>query len=281
MSRLRWHIWRLRPPLPRCGCFSLTARPRKPLLSFLLPNCRPRFERGEVWSYRDAAHQLVIDPYTKTATLYDAVQGTVIYWSLSASGFSYHETSLPLRLMWRWWLEPRGLWLTHAAAIATEHGAVLVAGPGGMGKSTTALACLNAGLGYLGDDFVLVRIEPVPRVYSLYCSAKVHTANLRNFAPLANRVINPERNPADKAMLMLDHKQGDTLVADAPLRGLFIPHIRSGSTQAYAAGGDGTATVGSGNVFHYTQCESGRDGHNGKTGASTALLSSRAGHRPE
>lgn len=197
---------------------------------FVFPSeeVRARFERGEVWSYRDDGHQLVIDPYSKTATLFDAAAAASWFWTPSAQGFSYHETSFPLRLVWRWWLEPKGIYLTHAAAVANARGAVLVAGPGGTGKSTTALACLAAGLGYVGDDFVLTRAEPSPHVYSLYCSAKMHTAQLRHFARLNNRVINPHRNRDDKALLMLGAQFGDALCMDAPLRALFIPRIRGG-----------------------------------------------------
>jgi hypothetical protein len=45
----------------------------------------------------------------------------------------------------------------HAAGVALEARAVLVAGASGAGKSTIALACVKAGWDFLGDDVVLLR----------------------------------------------------------------------------------------------------------------------------
>ena len=55
-------------------------------------------------------------------------------------------------------LRQRGLFHVHAAGLVRADGrAVLVAGPGGAGKSTLALALLErGGLGYLGDDAVFL-----------------------------------------------------------------------------------------------------------------------------
>ena len=78
----------------------------------------------------------------------------------------------PFRNLLAWWLSGRGLLLAHSAAVSTDDGAVLLVGPSGSGKSSTALACLAAGMGYLGDDYVVV--NPQTRdVWSVYTSAKL------------------------------------------------------------------------------------------------------------
>ncbi len=54
-------------------------------------------------------------------------------------------------------LSARGLFHLHAAGLVHEDGrTILVAGTAGSGKTTLALALLEAGLGYLGDDVVLL-----------------------------------------------------------------------------------------------------------------------------
>ena len=78
----------------------------------------------------------------------------------------------PLRHLLSWWFCDRGLLLAHSAAVSTPDGAALLVGPSGSGKSSTALACLSAGMGYLGDDYVIV--DPAKReVWSLYSSARL------------------------------------------------------------------------------------------------------------
>ena len=54
-------------------------------------------------------------------------------------------------------LRRRGLHLIHASAIGLHGGAVLLAGQSGAGKTTTMLACVAAGLDFLGDDTTLVQ----------------------------------------------------------------------------------------------------------------------------
>lgn len=53
-------------------------------------------------------------------------------------------------------LRARGRYSVHAACVALEGRAVLLAGPSGAGKSTLSLACARAGWSFLGDDVVLV-----------------------------------------------------------------------------------------------------------------------------
>lgn len=68
----------------------------------------------------------------------------------------------------------------HAGAVGRHGKMLLLAGPGGSGKSTAAIACAAAGWDYAGDDFVLVEpqrgaIEPI------YTSARVRPATAEAF----------------------------------------------------------------------------------------------------
>ena len=58
----------------------------------------------------------------------------------------------------------RGLGMIHAAAVGTGIGAVLIAGPGGAGKSTTGLALAAAGMPLLTENLALTDGE---RVYAV------------------------------------------------------------------------------------------------------------------
>jgi hypothetical protein len=79
----------------------------------------------------------------------------------------------PLAEIFSAWFPTQGMVLLHAAAVGDRHGAVLLVGNGGSGKSTTAVSCSQAGIGFLADDFCLLEPGPTPRVHSLYRSAKL------------------------------------------------------------------------------------------------------------
>ena len=56
-------------------------------------------------------------------------------------------------------LYQRGVLAFHAAAAATQHGAILLAGDSGSGKSTLLAALLKRGLTMLSDDLVMVDLD--------------------------------------------------------------------------------------------------------------------------
>lgn len=60
----------------------------------------------------------------------------------------------------------------HAAAVGRRGRMLLLAGPGGAGKTTAAVACFQAGWDYAGDDFVLVQRD-TGIVEPLYSSARL------------------------------------------------------------------------------------------------------------
>lgn len=45
---------------------------------------------------------------------------------------------------------------------------LLITGTGGAGKSTTALACVSAGLGYTADDYCMASIGKERMLYSVF-----------------------------------------------------------------------------------------------------------------
>ncbi len=81
-------------------------------------------------------------------------------------------------------------WLPlHAAAVARQGRALLFAGPGRAGKTTTALACARAGWDFAGDDFVLVDSSRPASVSPLYASARMRADMVESFPTLAPHVL--------------------------------------------------------------------------------------------
>jgi hypothetical protein len=113
----------------------------------------------------------------------------------------------------------------HAGAVGNQTGSVLLAGQGGSGKSTTALACLNSPLFYISDDYCLLTNEPEPYVYSLYNSAKLEADNMHRLPHLVRLVSNSDRLAEEKALLFLQQHLPEKVITGLPVRAILLPHV--------------------------------------------------------
>lgn len=194
-------------------------------LRFAEPGAQDFSPAEEGWMYAEEGRHILWNPFFKTLTMLDAERGAGYFWTEDANAFSYHEASFPLRSLWQWWLQPKGFQPAHAAAVANERGAAVIVGASGAGKSTVALACLDSPLEYLGDDFVLTRAEPEPRVFSLYCSAKLHPQHWRRFPHLRHTVQNADRLDSEKALLFVNEHFKDKIRLEAQARVMLLPRV--------------------------------------------------------
>jgi len=155
----------------------------------------------------------------------DRERGVAVYWTPSWRVLPWWEASFPLRVILHWWLRDTQLQPVHAAAVGNADGGVLIAGPCGAGKSTTALSCLGSRLKYAGDDYSLVRVAPQPYVHCLYNTAKLDPEGLSRFPHLARRVANRDRLDREKAMLFLNESLPEALIGGFPVRAVMVPEV--------------------------------------------------------
>ena len=146
-------------------------------------------DRVERWSYEGATGRGLLHEGFRALYLWHRASGRAAVCFDDARELPYYQVALPLLPLLGWMLAERGHAIVHAAAIATEAGAMLIGGRSGTGKSTTALACLDAGLGYLGDDLCVVELRTPPVVHSLFCSAKLDPADTDRFPALAPALV--------------------------------------------------------------------------------------------
>ncbi len=151
-----------------------------------------------------------------------------VYLVEDASTLPPWERACPLRALLTWWLGPQNLLVAHGAGVGSPDGAVVLAGSGGSGKSTTALACLAAGMGYLGDDYVL--LDPRSRsVWSLYGSAKLAEDHLARFPGLMQPETTQPADPADaKRVGWPAAANPSAMVLSAPVRAIVVPVVTLG-----------------------------------------------------
>lgn len=100
-----------------------------------------------------------------------------------------YQLACPFRTIFHWLSCRKGYQLIHASAVGIDGAAIVLAAPAGSGKSISALACLNAGQSFLGDDFVMVgpidKNEEDVQVFSLYNSTRISPQMRRYFELLA------------------------------------------------------------------------------------------------
>jgi hypothetical protein len=168
-----------------------------------------------------ALHQ----PASGVFSVLDAEADTGWFWMPDANGLPYWDYTAPFRHLLSWWLDARGLRQVHGGAVGTEDGGVLLVGPGGSGKSTTALSTLlDERLRYAGDDYVAVGSGPVPAVHSLYCSGKVHPEDLHRLPHLEPALADGAR-PDEKAVFYVEHAFPGRSIAGFPLRAIVVPRV--------------------------------------------------------
>lgn len=177
--------------------------------------------RGDIAGFDDPRYRTAFQWSEYSISAFDVAAGEASYWVADPAKLPYWSKSSPMRTMLGWVLAEHGVQLLHAAAVGTEHGAVVISGPGGTGKSTTSLTALEAGLDYLGDDYVAVTLDP-PTVHSLYATAKI--ADLQH--PAAQRYPKVPPSPGDeKGVLQLHPEASALLRRSAPLLAVLTPEI--------------------------------------------------------
>ncbi|MBK7181069.1 MAG: serine kinase [Chloroflexi bacterium] len=180
--------------------------------------------RGEIRGYNTERFRTVYDVWGGAFRMLDQERNLALFWTQDARQLPTYDRGAPLRMILHWWMRCRGLLFVHAGAVGTEKGGILLAGKSGSGKSTTATACLLAGLRYAGDDYCLISTKLAPRVYSLYNSVKLDPAILREKMPdLATWISNPAELDREKALIFLHQPYPAWMAKTFPIRALLLP----------------------------------------------------------
>lgn len=129
--------------------------------------------RGDVRGYADPRFCLAYNYQARLLTMWDRQQRLGIYWTPHLRSLPDYEWAAPMRTLLHWLGLEHGLQLTHAAAVGADGQGLLLAGKGGSGKSTTAVACWYAGMSLVSDDYCWVTSQPEPRAWALYHSARL------------------------------------------------------------------------------------------------------------
>lgn len=159
--------------------------------------------------------------------LLDRARSRAVFWVRDARDFPFSESGSPLLMTLQGWLALHGLQLMHAGAVGNTDGGVLLAGRGGAGKSTTAIACLVAGLSYVADDYCVLAAQPRPVAHSVYNSGKLHGTGLRRFPQLS--IAAASRVGDEKVLFFFQRLYPAQVVTSLPIRAVVIPVVHDGA----------------------------------------------------
>lgn len=180
--------------------------------------------RGVIQGYNTERIYTAFQHGSGAVSVLDVERNLAVFWAPDHR-LPYWEYGSPLRTILHWWLLSRRLQLVHAAAVGNSCGGVLIGGKGGSGKSTTALACLESNLSYVGDDYTLLRLDHGPVVHSLYNSAKLNSDHVQRFPALLSKIDNPARLADEKALLFVNEHYPMKVANRLPVRAILLPRV--------------------------------------------------------
>ena len=190
---------------------------------------RPRWgpdaylEHGAVDGYFDDELQVVFSHGSGAINVMFPERRRAIYWLPSADRFPDIERGSPLRTVLHLWLVTHGDQLVHAAALGSSEGCVLIAGRGGSGKSSTALACLGSAVGHIADDYCVLEPGEPDVIHILYSSVKARPDTVARLGIDPAMVANPDRPDDEKAIVFLAEHEPERLVSSAPVKAVAFP----------------------------------------------------------
>lgn len=178
---------------------------------------------GFVASHSSESLRCAIDIHTELLTVSNFATASSYVWYPAMRALPAWAKASPFRIPLSWLCNRHRMQVVHGAAVGVGGRAVLLAGNGGSGKSTTALACALAGLDYLGDDYCAV--EPAAgKVHMVYRTAKVFPPTLDLLPAMRARLENRDRMATEKGVAFLnpDHVR---LGRSASLSAILLPRV--------------------------------------------------------
>jgi hypothetical protein len=162
-------------------------------------------------------------------TLFDRHACRMLHRVPDVAALPWWERAAPLRPALFWALSGPDRHLVHAGAVGDDRGGVLLAGAGGSGKTTVALAALAGGMRYVADDYLLLHARPEPVAWNLFATAKLdagHRERIPELAPAAS--ISPDPVADEKWVLDVAALFPDALEPSLPIRAIVVPRIHGG-----------------------------------------------------
>lgn len=165
-------------------------------------------------------------------------------WVSSASALSAWNRARPWQALIVSWLGELGSYVFHAAMVGRSGAGILLPGANGVGKSTTAAACVEAGFDFLGDDAVAVEFGSGGDLVGncLHCVVKLDHADVRKFPSLAAQAA-PYDPGSEEVVISLPATHLRSLRASSSIVALALPCLTDRDESRFTAIGGGRALL--------------------------------------
>ena len=154
--------------------------------------------------------------------------GHEIYaYTTSANQRYLDELAKPLNKLLSTWLYDRGQQFIHAGLVSIKGQGVLFVGSGGAGKSTSSIACLNAGIRYLGDDVICLETnkDNTYTGHSMFATCLLNVDHLKRFPNLLPYAESASRTHENKSVLYLANAFPQSLLPSTKISVLVLPRV--------------------------------------------------------
>ena len=187
---------------------------------------------GSTWDLGDsvlavsADTRFVSHAVRRSVAWLDRHDGRICGWVADARDLSLHQRAKPLQMLLALWASDRGLHPVHAGLVARGQRGVLLPGRSGSGKSTAALAALQNGFTFAGDDWVAIGRggDGTSIGHGLYGTASLESHHAQRFARLQPQVVNGT-SAERKSLLLLSHTVPERLAGSVPLSAVALPRV--------------------------------------------------------
>ena len=158
-------------------------------------------------------------------TWFDRASARIIGCVASRDQLSVNERGKPFHFPLLVWHADRDVPVIHAGLISWGGQGVLLGGKGDTGKSTVAVACLDAGFDYIGDDYVGLKLAADGSIegHGLYNTTWLEHSHLSRFSALVPHAIQGDNR---KLPVLLSQVFPEKLARVAPIRLLLLPRVK-------------------------------------------------------
>ena len=135
-----------------------------------------------------------------------------------------YELGAPFRDLLAWMLSAYNRHLIHAGVVGDARGGLLIVGVGGSGKSNTAVACLEQGLGYVSDDYAVLQSDASPpRAHALFQTCKLFADDEQHFPMLAE--VSSSFNATSRKNLYYLQGSSFKLLETLEIKAILLPRL--------------------------------------------------------
>ena len=162
-----------------------------------------------------------------SVSLLDGERNIGLFWIEDMDKLPWYELARALRDIIRSYALRRDMQMVHAACIGKKRSGVIIAGPTGAGKSTTALSSLTSPLEYLADDLCLIgRDGSEVRAYALYNTGKLN--HFDRLPHLERHTSNPNRIASEKAVIFVHEEFPQKMANSVGVSAICVSEVMDG-----------------------------------------------------